>query len=64
MKSGAEGRWIYDCAREEYTLDRNCARLLRLPDSVGAVCPARPSGTCWGPMPRFFQPFFPARERP
>lgn len=30
---GAEGRWIYDRAREEYTLDRNCARLLHLPDS-------------------------------
>ena len=38
-ESGAEGRWIYDCAREEYTLDRNCARLLRLPGSVGLRLP-------------------------
>lgn len=41
---GAEGRWIYDRAREEYTLDRNCARLLHLPDS-GCAFPGRPSGT-------------------
>lgn len=38
-ETGAEGRWVYDCAREEYTLDRNCARLLRLPDSVGLRLP-------------------------
>lgn len=38
-ETGAEGRWIYDCAREEYTLDRNCARLLRLPGSVSLRLP-------------------------
>lgn len=32
-ETGGEGRWIYDRVREEYTLDRACARLLRLPDS-------------------------------
>lgn len=31
-ETGSEGRWIYDIAREEYTLDKNCARLLRLAD--------------------------------
>lgn len=33
-EGGGEGRWIYDCSREEYTLDRNCARLLRLADGA------------------------------
>lgn len=55
-ETAGEGRWIYDCAREEYTLDRNCARLSAFPTAASCVCPARPSGTCWGPMRHAFFP--------
>ena len=58
-ETAGEGRWIYDCAREEYTLDRNCARLLRLPGSVGLRLPRQTIRDMLGPdAARFFSSRF------
>lgn len=58
-ETAGEGRWIYDCAREEYTLDRNCARLLRLPDSGVLRLPRQAIRDMLGPdAARFFSSRF------
>lgn len=54
-ETGGEGRWIYDRVREEYTLDRTCARLLRLPDSGVLRLPRQAIRDMMGPdAARFF----------
>lgn len=54
-ETGGEGRWIYDPVREEYTLDRTCARLLRLPDSGVLRLPRQAIRDMMGPdAARFF----------